>query len=46
MMFDMILDVMGRGINEEPPRCVLFDMILDVMGRGINEEPHGVSCLT
>ena len=23
-LFDMILDVMGRGINEQPPLCMLF----------------------
>ena len=23
-LFDMILDVMGRGINEQPPWCMLF----------------------
>ena len=29
-MFDMILDVMGRGIKEQPPRCMLFadDIVL------------------
>ena len=41
MLFDMILDVMGRGIKEDPSWYMLFDMILDVMGRGIKEEPHG-----
>ena len=23
-LFDMILDVMGRGIDEQPPWCMLF----------------------
>ena len=29
-LFDMILDVMGRGIKEQPPLCVLFadDIVL------------------
>ena len=23
-MFDMIVDVMGRGIKQQPPKCMLF----------------------
>ena len=45
MLFDMILDVMWRGIKEEPPWCMLFDMILDVMGRASMRSPHGVCSL-
>ena len=39
MLFDMILDVMGRA-SMRSPMVMMFDMILDVMGRGINEELH------
>ena len=39
VLFDMILDVMGRGIKEQPPWCMLFadDIVLCSTRRDLEE---------